>query len=144
MVRLGKLIAIGVAALLTTPILVHTAMAHTVKVAEDVAATFHVEPNHNPKAGRPSLVWVALTKKGGALIPLSQCNCQMAVYSLPRSNNPIARLELRSINVEQYRGAMSSNVTFPRAGRYEIELSGSPKNASFKPFRLTYTVTVGG
>jgi len=37
--------------------------AHTVKISGDVAALFHIEPEHNPRAG--SLTWFALTRKGG-------------------------------------------------------------------------------
>ncbi|HEY9906659.1 MAG TPA: hypothetical protein V6D18_03500 [Thermosynechococcaceae cyanobacterium] len=142
MARLGKL---GSAILLSIPMLAAPVIAHTVKASGNVGAIFHVEPNHNPKAGQPALVWAALTRRGGQGIPLSQCNCQMAVYTSPRGQNPIARPPLRSIDAEQYRGAVSSTVTFPRAGKYEIELSGSPKSpGGFQPFRLTYGVSVGG
>jgi hypothetical protein len=146
MVRLGNLGKSSSALLLSLPVLLAApVLAHTVKVTGDVAAIFHVEPNHNPRAGQQALIWAALTKRGGQGIPLSQCNCQMAIYSSPRGSQPIARLSLRSINAEQYRGAIAANATFPRAGRYEIELSGSPKaGASFQPFRLTYSVSVGG
>lgn len=141
--RLGQSVSL---ALLTLPlVLAIPALTHTVKVASDVAAIFHVEPNHNPRAGQPALVWAALTRRGGQGIPLSQCNCQMAIYTTPRGSSPVARLPLRSINAEQYRGAIAATAIFPRAGKYEIELSGSPKTAgSFQPFRLTYSVTVGG
>jgi len=37
----------------------------------DVAAVFHIEPEHNPRAGKPSLTWFALTRKGGQLIRYS-------------------------------------------------------------------------
>ena len=143
MSRLAKSVSL---ALLTLPMVLATpALTHTVKVAADVAAIFHVEPNHNPRAGQPSLVWAALTRRGGQGIPLSQCNCQMAIYTTPRGSNPITWLPLRSIDAEQYRGAIAATAVFPRAGQYEIELSGSPKSVgSFQPFRLTYSVTVGG
>ena len=143
MVRLGKL---SFALLVSLPVvLAAPVLSHTVKVAGDVAAIFHVEPNHNPRAGQQALIWAALTKRGGQGIPFSQCNCQMAIYSSPRGSQPIARPSLRSIDAEQYRGAIGANTTFPRAGQYEIELSGSPKaGASFQPFRLSYSVSVGG
>ena len=144
MARLGNLgksaLLLSLPMLLAAPVL-----AHTVKVAGDVAAIFHVEPNHNPRAGQPALVWAALTRRGGQSIPLSQCDCQMAVYSSPRGSQPVARLSLRSIDAEQYRGAIGATAVFPRAGQYEIELSGSPRSGgSFQPFRLTYSVSVGG
>jgi len=39
-----------------------TVSAHTVKISGDVAAVFHIEPEHNPRAGKPSLTWFALTR----------------------------------------------------------------------------------
>lgn len=65
--------------LLVTPVL-----AHNIKLSGDVAGTWHVEPNHSPKAGETARVWVALTRKGGKILPVSEANCQMAVYSQPR------------------------------------------------------------
>ncbi|UBF25081.1 hypothetical protein K9N68_26125 [Kovacikia minuta CCNUW1] len=128
-------------ALLTTPVL-----AHTIKVGGDVAATFHIEPNHNPIAGKPSLAWFALTRKGGKLIPLSQCNCQLEVRPVPQTKGvPVLKPALKTVNVEKYKGVIGAMVTFPKAGRYEMELRGTAKSpATFQPFKLSYTVTVGG
>ncbi|MEH1851931.1 MAG: hypothetical protein V7L11_09645 [Nostoc sp.] len=37
-----------------------------------------------------------------------------------------------------------AEIVFPKVGTYELELSGTPKSgASFKPFVLSYTITVG-
>ncbi len=101
-------------ALLATPVL-----AHTVKVSGDVAATFHVEPHHNPQAGKPSLAWFALTRKGGQLIPLSQCNCQLAVYPVPHDENktvPLMRPGLKTVNTENYKGLLGLTL-HSQAGR---------------------------
>ena len=120
--------------------------AHTVQVSGDVAATFHIEPNHNPKAGEPAKAWFALTKKGGTIIPLSQCNCQLAIYPKPHPQNSQALMKppLSAITAEKYQGIPGAEIIFPKAGAYELELSGTPKaGANFKPFRLTYTVNVG-
>ncbi len=123
------------------------AFAHTVKVSGEVAATFHLEPNHNPRAGKPSLTWFALTRKGGTLIPFSQCNCQVAVYALPRAKTalPLLRPTLQAVNVERYQAVPGTQIIFPKAGQYEIVISGLPKSpATFKPFALSYTVVVSG
>lgn len=120
--------------------------AHTVEVSGDVAATFHITPNHNPKAGKRTLAWFALTRKGGQQIPLSQCNCQLSVYSKPRSQKaqPLMTPALRAISAERYRGIPGAEIVFPRAGAYEVELRGTAnKGASFRPFTLKYTVNVG-
>ena len=133
-----KLILLSV--LIATPV-----AAHTVKVSGDVAALFHIEPNHNPKAGQTSRAWFALTRKGGQLIPLQQCNCQLAVYSEPHKegSRPLMQPTLKPVSVEQYKGVPGADITFPKAGIYELELSGRAKSgAGFRPFELSYEVTV--
>jgi len=125
---------------LTTP-----ALAHNIKVSGDVAATFHIEPNHNPKAGEPSQTWFALTHKGGTVIPLTQCDCKLAVHAEPHKAGEAPLLEpaLKSFSTEQYQGIPSAEIIFPKSGEYELEISGKPKaGAKFQPFKLSYTVTV--
>jgi hypothetical protein len=119
--------------------------AHEVEVSGDVAATFHLEPNHNPRAGQPARVWFALTRRGGQIIPLEQCNCKLAVYPKNRKDGdkPLMRPPLTAIFAEKYQGIPGANIVFPKAGLYELKLSGTAKTkASFKPFELSYTVTV--
>ncbi|MBW4581027.1 MAG: hypothetical protein KME42_15785 [Tildeniella nuda ZEHNDER 1965/U140] len=128
--------------LLATPVL-----AHTVKVSGDVAATFHIEPNHNPKAGVPSQAWFGLTRKGGSTIPLSQCNCRLAVYAVPRASNasPVLQPTLKAVNASTFKGVPGADIVFPKAGEYELRLSGTAKApATFRSFQLNYSVTVGG
>jgi hypothetical protein len=125
---------------LATPVL-----AHNIKVSGTVAATFHIEPNHNPKAGEPSQTWFALTHKGGTVIPLAQCDCKLAVHAEPYKEGEAALLEpaLKSLSTEQYQGIPSAEIIFPKPGEYELEISGKPKaGAKFQPFELSYTVTV--
>jgi hypothetical protein len=133
---LGTLFALST----LTPVL-----AHNLEISGDVGATFHIEPNHQPKVGFPSQTWFALTRRGGKIIPLSQCNCQLAVYRLPRKSNTPALMKpaLRSLNIEKYKGIPSAQITFPKSGLYQLELIGTAKpGASFQPFKFTYTVTV--
>ncbi|HEY9610343.1 hypothetical protein [Allocoleopsis sp.] len=135
--KLGLLL---LCALVATPV-----AAHTVEVSDDVAATFHITPNHNPKAGKSTQAWFALTLKGGRSIPLSQCNCQLFVYLKPRVQNakPLLTPSLRAISAEQYRGIPGVELVFPKAGAYEMELRGTAKNgARFRPFTLKYSVNV--
>ena len=121
------------------------AFAHTVKVAGDVAATFHIEPNHNPKVGQPSQVWIALTQRGGKVIPLTQCQCRLKVYLNPQSKGDPPTLEpaLKPISTERYQNIPSADITFPRSGEYRLEISGTPQpGATFQSFELSYKVTV--
>ena len=120
-------------------------VAHNVEISNDVAATFHIEPNHNPRAGKPTQAWFALTRRGGKIIPLSQCNCELNVYTLPRSAEaqPILNPTLQAISVEKYQEIPGANLTFPQAGAYELEITGTAKDGnSFAPFELSYTVNV--
>jgi len=121
------------------------ALAHKTEVVGDIAGLWHVEPNHNPRARESARVWVALTRRGGELLPLSQANCQMAVYNRPRiaQDKPILQPPVVAINAEQYRGIPGANVTFPKVGLYQVELQCAPrKTGDFKPFRMNYDVTV--
>jgi hypothetical protein len=132
--------------LLNLLISISPAVAHEVEVAGDVAATFHLEPDHNPKAGEPAQVWFALTRKGGKIIPLAQCNCQLAVYPQPHAEGPKPLLEpvLKATTAEQYQGIPGTEIVFPKPGAYELELRGTPKaGGSFQPFELSYKVIVG-
>ncbi len=120
-------------------------LAHEVEVSRDVAATFHLEPNHNPRAGETAKVWFALTRRGGKIIPLEQCNCKLAVYPKNRKkgDKPLMQPPLKAISAERYKGIPGADIMFPKAGVYELELSGYAKvTSNFKPFKLTYTVTV--
>ncbi|MGG6269193.1 hypothetical protein ACQ4M3_26350 [Leptolyngbya sp. AN03gr2] len=116
--------------------------AHNVKTEGNVASIFHIEPNHNPKAGEPSKAWFALTKAGGEIISLDRCNCQLKVIS---NNQTIAQPQLESISAEQYKGIPGAQITFPKAGIYTLEISGAPKAKNdFNNFKFAYDVTVQG
>ncbi|MBO3463516.1 hypothetical protein G7B40_006925 [Aetokthonos hydrillicola Thurmond2011] len=119
--------------------------AHTVKVSENVGGLLHIEPQDNPRAGESAKIWIVLTRHGGETIPLEKCNCQLSIYPKPhtKGNTPLLKPTLQAITAEKYRGVPGADVVFPKAGAYEIEISGTPKpGASFKPFKLSYTVNV--
>jgi hypothetical protein len=142
--KIGRLTPV----LLTTPLLLWATLttAHKVEVAGDIAGLWHVEPNHSPKAGEPAQVWIALTQKGGAIVPLEQCDCALAIYSVPRteSETPVLEPPLEAISAEQYQGIPGAEVVFPEAGEYELQLSGAPQlGEDFQPFELRYTAIVG-
>ena len=120
-------------------------LAHTVKISENVGATIHLEPNDNPRAGEVTQTWFALTRKGGKVIPLKDCNCRLAIYAEPHVAGEPALIEprLKSIQAERYEGIPGTEVTFPKPGAYQLQLSGKPViEGSFKPFELKFVVTV--
>ncbi|PZV17789.1 MAG: hypothetical protein DCF20_05315 [Pseudanabaena sp.] len=123
----------------SSPVLV----AHEVRTSQEVGGTIHIEPNDRPIAGQKSTIWIALTRRGGEIIPYEKCNCRLEVRSLSDRNikftvsNPLAI-------IERYMGLPSMEVTFPKVGRYELKLSGSAKDGEdFQPFELTFTTNVG-
>lgn len=135
--------------LLTVPLLLWTkapTLAHKVEVSGNIAGLWHIEPNHSPKSGEPAQVWIALTQEGGAIVPLEQCDCKLAIYSVPRTEGetPVLEPPLEAISAEQYQGIPGAEVIFPETGEYELQLSGVPQaGANFQPFELSYTAIVG-
>lgn len=143
--RLPSVLLLGLIVTNTTFILPVT--AHKVEIVEDVGGTLHIEPNDNPQAGKAALTRITLTRKGGQVLPLEQCNCQLAVYPEPHPEDspPLLKPPLKAVSAEGYEGIPGAEIVFPKAGTYELELSGTPKaGASFKPFQLNYEVTVAG
>ncbi|AFY67710.1 hypothetical protein [Geitlerinema sp. PCC 7407] len=133
-------LALGLGAIAALP-----GLAHTVRTANDVAATFHLEPDHNPTAGQPAQVWFLLTRRGGESIPLEACDCELAVYPEPRAleAEPLLEPPLEAIAAERYENLPGAEVVFPRPGSYTLELRGQPKTeGDFQAFQFTYPVTV--
>lgn len=120
------------------------AIAHNIQVDGTIGATFHIEPNHNPRAGEPATAWFALTKAGGELLGFAQCDCRLQVYNRAANpDTPVLTPPLKAIAAEQYSDIPGAEIVFPQAGIYELEISGSPKSGTeFEPFALTYSVTV--
>ncbi|AFZ36022.1 hypothetical protein Sta7437_2489 [Stanieria cyanosphaera PCC 7437] len=119
-------------------------VAHNIKTDGNVGVTFHIEPNHSPRAGENAIAWFALTRQGGESIPLSQCDCNLAVYQQSSPTQPILNPTLQSLDPEaQYQKVPGTTIIFPEAGSYQLEISGKPKlEGDFKPFKLSYTVNV--
>ncbi len=124
---------------------VYPASAHSVKIAGDVGGTLHIEPNDNPRAGEPTQAWFALTRKGGRVIPLAQCNCRLAVYAQPYAPGepPLLEPSLNPVAAERYQGIPGAEVVFPKPGIYQLQLNGKPTSGeTFRPFNLKFEVTV--
>ncbi|MFQ4137668.1 hypothetical protein PGN35_015230 [Nodosilinea sp. PGN35] len=120
------------------------AQAHRTEVSGDVAGTWHLEPNHSARAGEPARVWVALTQQGGRVIPLEQCDCNLAVYRANQTNAaPVMQPALTAMSPESFQNVPGATITFPEVGEYRIVLTGSPTaDAAFTPFELSYTTVV--
>ncbi len=120
-------------------------LAHNVQLSNQVAGTLHIEPDDNPRKGEQVQAWFALTSRGGKIIPLSECDCQLSVYALPRNqeDQPILNPILQAINVGNYQEIPGALITFPQTGSYELEILGTANNgANFQDFKLNYKVNV--
>lgn len=130
--------SLGLGLLWITP-----AYAHQVEIAGDVGGTLHIEPNDTPRAGEPSLAWFALTQLGGKQIPLTECQCQLAVYAQPAGATPIQEPVLTAVDAEGYQGVPGAEIVFPQVGGYELVLRGEPNTPdAFQSFELRFEVTV--
>jgi hypothetical protein len=120
------------------------AQAHKTEVSGDVAGTWHLEPNHSPKAGEPARVWVALTQRGGKVISLQHCDCRLAIYNASEAAAvPVLEPPLQAFSPENYQSIPGTEVTFPEVGKYRLILTGRPRgSATFTPFELSYTTSV--
>jgi hypothetical protein len=80
-----------------------------------VGATIHLEPNDNPRAGEVTQIWFALTRKGGKVIPLKDCNCQLAIYTEPHVTGEPALIQplLKPIRAERYQDIPGTEFIFP-------------------------------
>lgn len=132
-----------IAAGLLTGLVALPALAHEVQVSKDVGATLHIEPNDIALAGTPTDVWFALTKAGGAVIPLDDCECRLTLYD--GQANVIEEPVLIPISAEGFNEIPGATVTFPEIGVYELRLQGLPKaGVQFTPFELSFETTVAG
>ncbi|WP_200892259.1 hypothetical protein [Aliterella atlantica] len=119
--------------------------AHETERTGNVGATLHIEPDDSPRAGETALTWFALTQRGGKIIPLEQCNCQLALYPKPHQEGtaPLQQPQLKAVSVSRYENIPGADITFPAAGAYELELTGAPKaGANFPAFKLEFDVNV--
>lgn len=121
--------------------------AHTVNIDRQagVAGTWHIEPDHNPRANQPTRVWVVLTQRGGKPIPLASLQCRMSVFHLPRwaGDRAVQQLPVKGVNAENWRNIPGADVVFPRVGRYQLQLNCNPQGqTNLSPFQLTYETTV--
>jgi hypothetical protein len=137
----GLTVGIGLITATAMPSIDRASIAHNIEIAGDVAGLWHVEPNHDPTAGVPSRVWVALSQRGGEPLPLDLVSCGLTVFGQPRAE-PIARPALTP-TVQDSQQVPTAIVTFPATGAYKLELACQPKpGGSIAAFNMSYDVTV--
>jgi len=119
-------------------------IAHQTVKTSDVEAMIHLDPNDQPYAGKSTLTWAMLTRRGGEMISPAKCNCRMVAYD--SQNRAIARnLPLSSMQMEGHKQgheAIRTTIKFPKPGAYTVVLTGQAKDKSFAPFEFKVPVTV--
>lgn len=116
------------------------AIAHQHMTAGTIQATVHLEPDDSPQSKVPSLTWFHLSHPDGEAISLSSCTCNLVVYNA--QNQPIAYPQLSETEVEGHERPISTSITFPAPGTYQLVFTGEPKEDEFQPFELTIPVIV--
>ena len=115
-------------------------LSHNIKTDGNVGVTFHIEPEHSPSAKEPSQAWFVLTRQGGKIIPLSECDCQLKVYN--SQQQLVQTPTLTPLSPEKYQNIPGADITFSDPGIYNLELTGKSIKNDFDAFAVTYTVTV--
>lgn len=144
LLNLSKTKSLGWVLFLST-LTIAPAIAHETQTTSKVGATLHIEPDDSPRAGESALTWIALTHKGGKIITLAECNCELALYPQPHQEGtkPLQQPKLKAVSVTRYRDIPGADIIFPAAGAYELELKGTPKaGANFPPFEIGFDVAV--
>lgn len=97
----------------------------------------HIEPTDQPQAGVKQVIWFNLVKKGGTPISAAQCHCTLSLLQGPRR---IQQVSLKSGS----NGFPSTQLIFPKPGRYALTLEGSPQGQTvmFPVFTLRWQVNI--
>ncbi len=117
-----------------------SAIAHQQQAISQIKATVHLEPDDSPYAGKPSLTWFHLTDSKDETVALSDCRCQLVVYD--SQNQPIAYPQLSESDIAGHEKPITTTITFPSAGVYEMVFTGQSTTDRFEPFELRVPVTV--
>lgn len=119
-------------------------LAHKQQRTADVEVMIHLEPDDSPYAKKPSLTWFMLMRHSGEMIAPANCDCRVVAYNA--QNTPIAQnLPLSAMPIKGHGAdhqAIRTTITFPQPGAYKVKLSGQSRDGSFRPFELTFPVTV--
>jgi hypothetical protein len=124
--------------------------AHQQKTTpKSVGAMIHLEPDDLPYAGKSTMTWFVLTRRGGAVISPATCDCQVVAYGADKqgskTNWTTDRLPLSTMAMAGHQKGhqgIRTNITFPKPGSYVVVLSGKSKDGSFNPFEVKFPVTV--
>lgn len=115
-------------------------IAHQQQAISHIKATVHLEPDDSPYAGQSSLTWFHLTNARDETVTLSNCHCSLVVYD--SQNQPIAYPQLSESEIAGHEKPITTTITFPSAGFYEMVFTGRSKTDQFEPFELRVPVIV--
>ena len=111
---------------------------HNVKSENDIGAVLHIDPGDQPKTGEQSTMILEFKDKKSTFT-LEACDCKLSIYS---ENSKIFEADLKSVSKSDKLVA-GVNFTFPKAGSYQIKVTGTPKKEdTFEEFELPYETFV--
>jgi hypothetical protein len=116
------------------------ALAHESGQNNGISLVLHVEPNDVPLAGdKTSLSLYFTANQLAQNFNLARCKCIVTVI---QNSAPISRHEIVA-NFGSASEASVDGVIFPKPGKYQVVVSGSPTTAVFPSFNIPFDITVG-
>lgn len=120
---------------LSSGVLVSPSFAHVLETEGSIGAVMHIDPQDDPTAGVVSTIFLEFKDTEGHF---SAENCECTV-SILQAEKPIYSQSLSKDSLSP-----TFTYTFPKAGKYDMHVSGNPQNgAAFQPFTLHYDIQVG-
>ncbi len=119
--------------------------AHQIKSDGSMSVLLHSDPNDDPYAGSPAILYFTFTDKN-KLFSMEECNCKvmLAPYDdLDQINEKGILTEFNSDTIGRVHGSYSLDYVFPRRDVYAIVVEGEPREgASFEPFRIDFALRI--
>lgn len=114
-----------------------TASAHVLKEQHDTYVAMHVDPDDNPLSGQPTKILFDFSNNKHAF-RLNDCDCQLKITADGQ------QIVASKVEAAFFGSATKGQaiVTFPKAGVYDLILTGSSKTKDYQDFTLDYPLRV--
>ncbi len=114
-----------------------TAQAHVLKQDHGIAAVLHIEPDDNPQAKQPIEIVLSFASSQSGF-NLVHCHCQATIIQNAKQIQQVAlKPALTGATLEA-----KTTLTFPAAGVYNLNVTGTSTDRSFSSFKLDYLIRV--
>ncbi len=121
------------------------AEAHQIKTDGSMSVMLHSDPNDDPYAGEPAILYFTFTDKDKKF-RMEACDCRayVAPYDqLPEIKDKGFLQALDSSDIARVYGSYSFEYVFPRRDLYAVVVEGNPREeALFAPFRIIFDLRI--